>query len=143
MRKARENEDECMGDYDYDGGERLVSCSLFSSLVREVRIPLPSVCVVEEVKTPKDFKSYDEYIGYTNYYSIFDENTLNNYYKDKKTVIIKMTYNAAFNRRIIRKELIEEIGISRGVYWGFFKLTNEQFNNIIERGQIDESLIVD
>ena len=102
-----------------------------------------SVCVVEEVKTPKDFKSYDEYIGYTNYYSIFDENTLNNYYKDKKTVIIKMTYNAAFNRRIIRKELIEEIGISRGVYWGFFKLTDEQFNNIIERGQIDESLIVD
>lgn len=48
-----------------------------------------------------------------------------------------------FNRRTIRKKLIEEIGISRRVYWGFFKLTDEQFNNIIEKGQIDESLIVD
>ena len=108
----------------------------------EYRSVVTSVCVVEEVKTPKDFKSYSEYIKYTNYYSIFDEKTLTNYYNDKKTVIIKMTYNAAFNRRTIRKELIEEIGISRGVYWGFFKLTDEQFNNIIEKGQIDESLIV-
>jgi len=109
----------------------------------EYRSVVTSVCVVEEVKTPKDFKSYGEYIKYTNYYSIFDEKTLINYYNDKKTVIIKMTYNAAFNRRTIRKELIEEIGISRRVYWGFFKLTDEQFNNIIEKGQIDESLIVD
>lgn len=109
----------------------------------DYRSVVTSVCVVEEVKTPKDFKSYYEYIRYTNYYSIFDEDTLKNYYRDKKTVIIKMTYNAAFNHRIIRKELIEEMGVSRGVYWGFFKLTDEQFNNIIERGQIDENLIVD
>lgn len=109
----------------------------------DYRSVVTSVCVVEEVKTPKDFKSYDEYIRYTNYYSIFDKDTLYNYYKDKRTVVVKMTYNAAFNRRIIRKELIEEIGISRGVYWGFFELTDEQFNNIIEIGQIDESLIVD
>lgn len=54
-----------------------------------------------------------------------------------------MTYNAAFNRRIIRKELIEEVGISQSAYWGFLELTDEQFNDIIERGQIDESLIVD
>lgn len=54
-----------------------------------------------------------------------------------------MTYNAAFNRRIIRKELIEEVGVPRDAYWGFLKLTEEQFNNIIERSQIDESLIVD
>lgn len=108
----------------------------------EYRSVATSVCVVEEVKTPKDFKSYDEYIRYTNYYSIFDKDTLTKYYKDTKTVIIKMIYNAAFNRRIIRKELIEEVCISCGVYWGFFELTDEQFFNIIERGQIDESLIV-
>ena len=102
-----------------------------------------SVCVVEEVKTPKDFKSYEEYIKYTNYYSIFDKNTLTIFYNNSKTVIIKMTYNAAFNRRIIRKELIEEVGISQNTYWGFLELTGEQFNGIIERGQIDESLIVD
>ena len=54
-----------------------------------------------------------------------------------------MTYNAAFNRRIIRKELIEEVSISRDAYWGFLQLTDEQFNYFIERGQIDESLIID
>lgn len=102
-----------------------------------------SVCVVEEVKTPKDFKSYEEYIKYTNYYSIFDKNTLTTFYNNSKAVIIKMTYNAAFNRRIIRKELIEEVGISQSAYWGFSELTDEQFNDIIERGKIDESLIVD
>ena len=107
------------------------------------RSVVTSVCVVEEVKTPKDFNSYDEYIKYTNYYSIFDKNTLTVFYKNPKTVIIKMTYNAAFNRRIIRKELIEEVGVPRDAYWGFLKLTEEQFNNIIERSQIDESLIVD
>lgn len=53
-----------------------------------------------------------------------------------------MTYNAAFNRRVIRKELIEEVGLSPDIYWGFFELTDEQFNDIIIRGQIDESLII-
>lgn len=101
-----------------------------------------SVCVVEEVKTLVDFRNYDEYIKYTNLYSIFDKDTLDKFYHNPNTVIIKMTYNAAFNRRIIRKELIEEVGISRGAYWGFLQLTDDQFNNIIERGQIDESLII-
>ena len=109
----------------------------------DYRSVVTSVCVVEEVKTPKDFKSYDEYIKYTNLYSIFDKDTLNKFYRNPNTVIIKMTYNAAFNRRIIRKELIEEVSISRDAYWGFLQLTDEQFNNIIERGQIDESLIID
>ena len=109
----------------------------------DYRSVVTSVCVVEDVKTPKDFKNYDEYIKYTNYYSIFDENTLAIFYNNPKTVIIKMTYNAAFNRRIIRKELIETVGISQKAYWGFLELTDEQFYNIIDRGLIDESLIVD
>ena len=102
-----------------------------------------SLCVVEEVKTPKDFINFSDYVKYTNSYSIFGEDKLSYFYRNSKTVIIKMTYNAAFNRRVIRKELIEEVGLSPNIYWGFFELTDEQFNDIIIRGQIDESLIVD
>jgi hypothetical protein len=57
-------------------------------------------------------------------------------------VVIKMTYNAAFDRRITRNELIEQVGLSAD-YWGFFQLTDEQFNNIISRGKINESIIID
>ena len=52
-------------------------------------------------------------------------------------------YNVAFNRRITRNELIQEVGLSEGEYWGFFQVTDEQFKDIIERGQVDESVIVD
>ena len=102
-----------------------------------------SICVVEEVKRPGDFKNLNEFIKYTNAYSIFDEKKLRGYYYNHKTVIIKMTYNAAFNHRLNRQELINGVGLSATQYWGFFKLTDKQFNDIIARGQIDESIIVD
>lgn len=35
------------------------------------------------------------------------------------------------------------MGLSEDEYWGFFQVTDEQFKDIIERGQVDESVIVD
>ena len=102
-----------------------------------------SVCVVEEVKRPGDFRDLNEFIRYTNPYSIFEEETLREFYPDPRTVVIKMTYNAAFNHRLNRQELIDEVRLSATLYWGFFRLTDEQFNDIIRRGQIDESIIID
>ena len=101
-----------------------------------------SVCVVKEVKKPGDFKNLSEFIRYTNAYSIFDERILQQYYHNPKTVVIKMTYNAAFNHRLNRQELINGVGLSPSQYWGFLQLTDEQFNDIITGGQIDESLII-
>ena len=101
-----------------------------------------SICVVEEVKRPGDFKNLSEFIRYTDAYSIFGTKILQQYYHNPRTVVIKMTYNAAFNHRLINKELVEEVGLAPQ-YWGFFRLTDEQFNDIIRRGQIDESIIVD
>lgn len=101
-----------------------------------------SICVVEEVKRPSDFDNLNEFIKYTNAYSIFEADILKKYYKEPKAVIIKMTYNAAFNHRLINKELVEEVGLAP-LYWGFFQLTDEQFYDIVTRGQIDESIIVD
>ena len=54
-----------------------------------------------------------------------------------------MTYNAALSKRLIRKKLIEDIGIPREIYWGFFKLTDKQFNRIVEEGEVYESVIID
>lgn len=107
------------------------------------RSVISSICVVEEVKTTEDFASIEEYLKYTNSYSIFQESTLRTLYSRPKLVIIKMTYNVAFNKRVIRKELIDKIGLRSDIYWGFFQITDEQFNDIIELGNIDESIIVD
>ena len=101
-----------------------------------------SICVVEEVRRPGNFDNLAEFISYTNAYSIFNRKTLTAFYNNRKTVVVKMTYNAAFNHRLINKELVEDVKLAPS-YWGFFKLTDEQFKDIITRGRIDESLIVD
>ena len=107
------------------------------------RSVISSVCVVEEIKTAKDFASIEEYLKYVEPYSIFSEADLRTWFVRNNMVVIKMTYNVAFNRRITRNELIQEVGLSEGEYWGFFQITDEQFKDIIERGQVDESVIVD
>ena len=35
--------------------------------------------------------------------------------------LIKMTYNVAMKKRIVRHDLIEKIGLERNQYWGFFE----------------------
>ena len=51
-----------------------------------------------------------------------------------------MTYNAALKKRIVRHDLIEEIGLERKQYWGFFELTNEQFKAIVQKGDVGKIL---
>ena len=101
-----------------------------------------SVCVVEEVRRPVDFPTESEFIKYTNAYSIFDIVDLKKWYKSPTAVIIRMTYNAALYKRVTRGEMLE-MGISTEQYWGFFELTNDQFEKILKKGAINESLIVD
>lgn len=110
----------------------------------EYRSVVSSIAVVEEVKDKSDFRDIQEYLNYTRNYSIFSEKELKYYYdKFYPLYVIKMTYNAALEKRLIRKKLIEEIGIERDQYWGVVKITDEQLNKIIEKGDVDESLIVD
>lgn len=102
-----------------------------------------SVCVVEEVKSQNEFNNFNEFYAYATTYSIFDRGDLEYWYNRGKCYTVKMTYNAALSKRLIRKKLIEEIGIDRDAYWGFIKLTDDQFNRILEEGGVSEGIIID
>lgn len=104
-----------------------------------------SVCVVEELKSKQDFANLDDYLKYCKDYSVFEEDELKSFYNQNKKhfFVIKMTYNAAFTKRITRGNLIEQIGLDAGEYWGFMKISDQQFIEILKMGKISESIIVD
>lgn len=103
-----------------------------------------SLCVVEEVKTKRDFRSLAEFLNYCESRSVFSREELTTYYNTwYKVVVIKMTYNAALHRRIIMKRLVEEVGLSSSDYWGFRQLTPEQVKHIARLGEVNDSLIID
>lgn len=102
-----------------------------------------SVCTVCEVKTVRDFADEDAFVRYTNRYSVFSERELRNWYQKKNYfTVIKMVYNIAFTKRVINKVMKEQVGLSPD-YWGFFSLTDAQFDKLLKLGEIDERYIVD
>lgn len=102
-----------------------------------------SVCTVCEVKTFKDFTDEDAFVKYTNRYSVFKEYELRRWYKNRNHfIVIKMVYNIAFTKKVINKVMQEQVGLNPN-YWGFFKLTDAQFDKLLELGEIDERYIVD
>jgi len=101
-----------------------------------------SVCVVEEVKDINQFVDENSFLEYSSSYSIFTEQELKNFYKFRKyPKIIRFSYNIALTKRVTRGQMMEDLGINES-YWGFFQLTDKQFAGIIEKGNVDESLIV-
>lgn len=103
-----------------------------------------SLCVVDELKSRESFKSLSEFLQYCTEYSVFTEEELKSYYNRPfgKVFVIRMTYNSAFKKRITRGSLIDELGLSEEQYWGFMELADDQFNNIIVKGEVNESLII-
>ena len=102
-----------------------------------------SVCTVCEVKTFRDFADEDAFVQYTNRYSVFNERELRGWYRTKNYfTVVKMVYNIAFTKKVINKVMKEQVGLNPN-YWGFFKLTDAQFDKLLELGEIDERYIVD
>lgn len=106
------------------------------------RSVVTSVCIVEELKSKQDFNNIQSYLDYCKNYSVFDQQELTGWFNRQNFYVLKMTYNAAFSIRINRNHLINEIGLNAGAYWGFMKLTDTQFNEIILNGGINESIII-
>lgn len=102
-----------------------------------------SLCVVEDIRHIDSFYSEKEFIQYCTRYSVFSENELKKFYQTKRyPYIISFTYNLALPKRINRAKLIKEIGLNPKNRWGVVKLTDEQFDDIIKLGAVDESIIV-
>lgn len=102
-----------------------------------------SLCTVTEVKQYGDFDSLESFLKYTQY-SVFSEVERRNWYHFKSSfIVIKMLYNVAFTKRVIRKDLLEKVGISSDAYWGFCPLTDEQYKKILELGGADGRYFVD
>lgn len=99
-----------------------------------------SVCVVEDVKHQREFDSFDTFYKYASKYSVFDRKDLHYWYNRGCCKTIKMTYNAALKRRIVRHDLIVDVGLQRDQYWGFFELTDEQFIRIAQKGKVSRIL---
>lgn len=108
----------------------------------EYRAAVSSVCVVEEIRPKDSFSTMNDYIAYSKPFSVFSETELKKWWSRESLFVIKMLYSAAFTKRIIRKTLIEDVGLDRGAYWGFFSLHREQFLNILNRGGIDGRLVI-
>lgn len=102
-----------------------------------------SICTVIEVKNINEFNNFDEFYAYCKNESVFSNEELTRFWSNKKyPYIVKLLYNVAFPKRIIRKELLD-FGIDGSSYWGFMELTDLQFNRIIEGSMINESFIID
>lgn len=105
------------------------------------RSVLTSVCTVEDIKTKKDFPEEADFIAYAKKYSVFDENDLKGYYSNDNTIVIKMIYNFAFVKRVTKEKMCN-IDINPD-YWGFFQLTDDQFDQLLKLGGVNENYIID
>lgn len=102
-----------------------------------------SVCTVIEVKHMDNFKDIDEYLKYCTKFSIFSESELKSFWESKRyPYLIKMLYNIALSKRIVRHKLIEDIGLNESEYWGVLELSNSQIIKILELGEVNESFVV-
>lgn len=106
------------------------------------RSVITSICQIEEVKTNKDLATVEDFLAYTNFYSIFDSEELKQWYQQKNCYILKMTYNIALTKRVTNGYLVDNLNMSPK-YWGFFQLTDEQFDAILKKGEVDEGVIID
>ncbi|GIO28295.1 GNAT family N-acetyltransferase [Ornithinibacillus bavariensis] len=108
----------------------------------EYRSVATSVCVVEDKKLKSDFNDFESYYSYCKKHSVFSDEELHKMYAKENLVVLKMTYNLAMEKRLIRKTLIEDCGLDRDEYWGIMSIEDYQFNNIVKLGGINESFIV-
>lgn len=108
----------------------------------EYRSVATSICVVEEMRSKNTFNNFNEYLAYTEPFSVFDDTELRQWWNRGNLFVIKMLYNAAFTQRVIRRTLAEDVGINRDAYWGFLPLSQKQCLEIMNLGGVDGRLIV-
>lgn len=100
-----------------------------------------SICVVEEVRDQNTFGDFEQFYQYANQYSVFGREDLHYWYRRGGCKAVKMTYNIALKRRIVRHDLITKVGMDRDAYWGFMPISDEKFYSITKLAEINESIL--
>lgn len=108
------------------------------------RSVVTSICVVEEVKSRKDFADVDAYLAYSMPRSVFTEAELREYWETwNRLYVAKLTYNAAFGKRTTRGRLLDDEIVSEQPRWDMRSLGPAQLDRILELGEVNARLIVD
>ena len=101
-----------------------------------------SLCIVEEYRHIDEFTE-EEFIQYCKPHNIFTTAELKEYYNSKKfPKIIKMTYNISFKKRVVLNTLRDIIKRENKPYWGFVSLNDDEFQQILKAGEVNESIII-
>ncbi|HFI0300983.1 TPA: hypothetical protein ACGOV0_000501, partial [Streptococcus suis] len=90
----------------------------------------------------EDFNNYDDFETYCGKGTIFTKAELSKFWNQRyPKFIIKMIYNVSLNKRIIRRDLRDVVGIN-AERWTCVQLSQDQFCHILEMGEINESFII-
>lgn len=118
----------------YRTGERGKSAE-YSSVVT-------SICTVKQIKNINDFNKKEDFFEFCKNRTIFSKGDLEIFWKNKKyPYIIILLYNVALNKRIVRKDLIEEIGVDRRDRIVAYEIADLQMEKILEMGRNDKNFI--
>ncbi|MBC2259623.1 hypothetical protein [Listeria booriae] len=102
-----------------------------------------SICTVVEYKNINEFSDCASFVKYCGKGSIFSESQLKDFWRNKNYPhIVKMLYNAPLQKRIVRHDLCEKVGMARDNYFGFCGILDEEFQKILELGEVNEGYVV-
>lgn len=107
------------------------------------RSVVTSVCVVEEIKRKSDFKDFEDFVRYNEKQSVFSRADLFCQWAKERLYVAKLTYNAAFGKRIIRGRLLDDGIISEQPQWDLRSLSYTQLSDILKLGEVNARLIID
>lgn len=100
---------------------------------------ISSICTVKNVTNIDKFNTLNDFLGFCKGRTVFTEVELKKFWSLKQyPYIIALQYNLALPKRIIRKRLIEEVNIARGIRLSLFEISNNQFSKILELGEVPE-----
>lgn len=110
--------------------------------IAEYNSVVTGICTVVDTKNISEFKTFESFKAYCSKGTIFSDFELERLYdKQKYPYIIKMVYNFPLSKRIIRKYLCDEIGISRS--YPTMEVNRNEFLSILTAGEINENFIID
>lgn len=114
-----------------------------SGKMAEYSSVITSICTIKDIIDIRKFQNLNEFLEFCSDRTIFKRNDLISFWNTKRyPYLIVMLYNIALNKRIIRKELIENIGINRMARIVAYEITTSQIEKILDLGRNDKEFIL-